>query len=111
MLRAENLTWIGDPSQPYDKKYKRWPHWTVWPYKMRFDGKECNTPFIMGIEEHEVYLTEEQVLKEVGKLKISLLQCRILLDTIEKYGAAREQKGRDDVEENMAERDDPLAGL
>lgn len=101
MLKAENLIWIGEPSRPYDKKYNRWPHYTHWPYKMRFDGEDCDTPFLMGEEEHNVYLAEVEILLKVDALKLT--KRRALLDTIEAYGDTRSEAGRREVAEDWAE--------
>lgn len=105
-MRAENLTWIGEPSHPYDEKLKTWPLWTLWPFKSKFKGKECDTQFVMGIKEHEVYLAEKELLEKLthwgvyegGPARPELVKL------IEAYGDKREEKGRDDVEEDMAER-------
>ena len=102
MLRAENLIRMGKPSVPYDKKSKRWPKWTTWPFEMMYNGKVCATTFIMGEGEHRVYLAERAVLEQVRSLQVSEGVYRNLLNLIEKYVDTREQKGRDDVNEDFA---------
>ena len=105
MLRAENLIWISEPSEPYDEKYGMYHNYTTWQYKMKFDGVDCDTPFLMGVEEHEVYLAELEVIKAVKLLCQMPRVYRSLLDTVEKYGDAREEKGRSDVYGDWAEAD------
>ena len=121
MLRAEQVTWISEPTPEEKKhyeKYSRWPHTMLWQFTAQFENRQTHKmepldmKCYMGVEEHEVYLAELELLKQVGEIEHVLEPMRLqakmkraLLDAIEKYGNAREQKGRDDVNEEWAERD------
>jgi len=104
-MRAENLIWIGEPTNKYDEKYKRWPQYTLWPFKAEFNGKKCDTIFYMNETEHEVYLAKKKLLDglthwgiyEGGPARPELIKL------IEEYGDKREEKGREDVHEGWAE--------
>ncbi len=103
-MRAENIIWISEPSQPYDEKNKRWPKWTYWKFKT----KEYDLLYIMNEEDHEVYLAEKELLEFFEKsLYNGFFHVRSeipkLIKLIEKYGDLREEKGRSDVNEAWAE--------
>jgi hypothetical protein len=99
-MRVETLTWIGEPSQPYDKKYNRWPRCTLWPFKI----KGCDTIFVMDEDAYETYLAEGAIIKALDELNSSAVWLdgqdrRALLARIEDYGDRRYEAGRHDVEE------------
>lgn len=106
-MRAGNLTWIGEPTNKYDEKLKMWPHWTLWPFKAKFDGKTCDTVFYMNERDYEVYLAEKALLEKLthwgiyenGPARLEIIKL------IEIYGDIREKKGRYDVNEDWAEKD------
>ena len=109
-MRAENLTWIGEPTDKYDEKHKCWPRWTLWPFKTKFDGKECDTRFVMNETDHDVYLAEKAILEELSGYvgdtdETKTPDRKKLLALIEAYGDKREEKGRHDMSEDWAERD------
>lgn len=97
---AETLVWIGEPSDEYNKKYKMWPKYTLWPFKI----KDCDTPFYMNEVDYEVYLAEKALLDQFFGAIIAQGESRkTLIKLIETYGDKREEKGRHDVNEDWAE--------
>ena len=102
-MRAENLIWIGEPSEPYNKRLAMWPRWTIWPYRMKYDGVECPSVFYMDEGAHEVYLAEKAILDYISHSWSVDDKVSILLKLIEEYGDKREEKGRSDVRDDWAE--------
>ena len=99
MLSVERITWVGEPSAPKMKR-GHWPQYTIWDFKAKDTAREWEG--VMGVEDHDIYLAEVEVLKIVDVLKLSPKLRRALLDTVETYGDARNDKGfrdaRDDGE-------------
>ena len=100
-MRAENVTWIGEPSN--EKRYNRWPQYTLWPFKTKFDGEDCDTTFYMNEVSHEVYLAEVVILEQLKLVQMSPETRKALITAIDNYGDKREEKGRFDVQEDWAE--------
>ena len=103
-MRVENLTWIGEPSYPYDKKLKMWPRWTLWPFKI----KDCDMVFYMNKDDYEIYQAEKAILDNLNLILLPEQKEFVrpeLMKLIEAYGNKREEKGRSDVREDWAESD------
>lgn len=96
-MLADKITWMGEPSYPYDKRFKRWPQWTLWPFKMKDRG---DLTHYMTEHQYNIYLAEKRLIE-----LLPLPGYSALLGLIEAYGDHREEKGRHDVNEEWAERD------
>ena len=119
MFRAQGLTWISEPTDEEKKHFKKfgfWPKWMLWRFKSKFENREtkqleeCDTVFYMNEREHNIYLAEKAILDYIdtqiyrGGIRFKDQKVE-LLTLIEKYGEAREEKGRYDVHEDWAESD------
>ena len=105
-MHAEKIAWVGEPSNKFNGKWKRWPQYTTWPFKLEGDGLE----FIMDVDAHEVYLAEKALLGQLTKYTAVVYERKQpdrvkLLKLIETYGEKVKDQARNDVHDEYASRD------
>ena len=105
-MHAEKISWIGEPSEPYNKKFKRWSQYTSWPFKLEGDDLE----YIMGVHERETYLAEKVLIDSIdtqifrGGIRFKDQKME-LIKLIEAYGEKVADEARHDVHDEYASRD------
>ena len=99
-MLAEKITWIGEPSEPDTGQQH-----ILWPYTVRGN----NIQFVMGRDEHNIYLAEKAILSQLGTI-LSLIvdgtREKIkneLLRSIRNYGEAIANERESQIRESYAD--------
>ena len=89
-FETDYITWIGDPATNYSDKLGRYPQGTLWPFTI----KDNSTIFFMDEYRYQVYLAEKAMLENFFLQPLDIEIKAVFLGLIEKYGDARENKGK-----------------